>query len=170
MIRDAVIEDLPRLLEIYNYEVKNGVATFDQEEKTYEQRKEWFDHFQGKYPLLVEEEDGIVTGYACAYKLFPKPAYDISAEVSVYIAPECRGKGIGQRLLQALLDRTIADGQLTSLFSLITGTNEVSMHLHEKLGFSKDGVFKESGEKFGKLLDVVIYRYDLKGGRKNDTI
>lgn len=162
MIRRAAIQDLPQLLDIYNYEVRHGAATFDEIEKTYEQREEWFSHYTGKYPLLVEERDGKIAGYAGAYKLFPKPAYDISAEVSVYIAPEFRGQGIGERLLRALIEQTRADGELESLFSLITGTNEISIHLHEKLGFTCDGILKKSGMKFGERLDVVIYRYDLR--------
>lgn len=162
MIRQGRIEDLPRLLEIYNYEVIHGVATFDEVEKTYEQRLEWFNHFGEKYPLLVEERDGIVAGYACAWKLFPKPAYDISAEVSVYIAPEFRGQGIGEQLLRALIYRAKTNGELESLFSLITGTNKISIHLHEKLGFTCDGVLHNSGVKFGEHLDVKIYRYDIK--------
>lgn len=159
MIRDARSEDLQELLDIYNYEVLNGNATFDELPKTYEQRMEWMSHFTGKYPLLVEEIDGRIAGYAGAYKLFPKPAYDISAEVTLYIHQDFRGQGIGERLLRALLERVKKDEQLFSLFSLITGTNKASIRLHEKLGFEYGGVLKNSGVKFGELLDVVIYRY-----------
>ena len=55
--------------------------------------------------------------------------------------------------------QTEKEENFVSLFSLITGTNEASIHLHEKLGFTYAGVMKESGMKFGKHLDVVIYRY-----------
>lgn len=159
MIRDARLEDLQDLLDIYNYEVINGNATFDEVPKTYEQRREWLSHFTGKYPLLVEEVDGKIAGYAGAYKLFPKPAYDISAEVTLYVHQDFRGKKIGEKLLKALIERVKRDGELESLFSLITGTNEASIRLHEKLGFEYAGVLKDSGVKFGEHLDVVIYRY-----------
>lgn len=165
MIRDAVIEDLPELLEIYNYEVLNGNATFDEEEADYGQRKEWFSQFTGKYPLLVEEQDGKVAGYAGACKLFPKPAYRISAEVTLYIAKEFRGQGIGERLLRALIERVKGEGQIEALFSLITATNEGSIRLHEKVGFSHDGVLRSSGMKFGERLDVEIYRLDVRSER-----
>lgn len=165
MIRDAVIEDLPELLEIYNYEVLNGNATFDENEETLEQRTVWFSHFSGKYPLLVEERDCRIAGYCGAYKLFPKPAYDISAEVTLYIAKEYRGQGIGECLLRALMERVKADGRLEALFSLITSTNKASIRLHEKLGFSHDGVLRSSGMKFGERLDVEIYRCDVRGRR-----
>lgn len=159
MIRRAKIEDLHEMLDIYNYEVVNGVATFDEVPVTYEQRKEWFNVHKGKYILLVEEQDGKIAGYASVSKLFPKPAYDISGEVSVYVGKDFRGQGIGKVLLKELLVQTEKEGNFVSLFSLITGTNEASIHLHEKLGFTYAGVLKESGMKFGKHLDVVIYRY-----------
>ncbi len=159
MIRRAKIEDLHEMLDIYNYEVVNGVATFDEVPVTYEQRKEWFNVHKGKYILLVEEQDGKISGYASVSKLFPKPAYDISGEVSVYVGKDFRGQGIGKALLKELLVQTEKEGNFVSLFSLITGTNEASIHLHEKLGFTYAGVLKESGMKFGKHLDVVIYRY-----------
>ena len=159
MIRRAKIEDLHEMLDIYNYEVVNGVATFDEVPVTYEQRKEWFNVHKGKYILLVEEQDGKIAGYASVSKLFPKPAHDISGEVSVYVGKDFRGQGIGKALLKELLVQTEKEGNFVSLFSLITGTNEASIHLHEKLGFTYAGVLKESGMKFGKHLDVVIYRY-----------
>ena len=159
MIRRAKIEDLHEMLDIYNYEVVNGVATFDEVPVTYEQRKEWFNVHKGKHILLVEEQDGKIAGYASVSKLFPKPAYDISGEVSVYVGKDFRGQGIGKALLKELLVQTEKEGNFVSLFSLITGTNEASIHLHEKLGFTYAGVLKESGMKFGKHLDVVIYRY-----------
>ena len=168
MIRDARIEDLPRLLEIYNYEVENGTATFDEKQESYEERKEWFMCFQGRYPLLVEELDGRVTGYAGVCQLLPKPAYDISGEVTLYIAQECQGKGSGERLMLALLERVKTDARLVSLFSLITSTNAGSIHLHEKVGFEHDGVLRQSGMKFGQYLDVEIYRYDVR--RNCDTM
>lgn len=165
MIRRAVFADLPQLLKIYNYEVLHGTATFDEEARTQEQQEEWFSHYTGKYPLLVEEYFGKIAGYAGACRLFPKPAYDISAEVSVYVAPDMRGQGIGERLLIALLEETKKEPHLESLFSLITATNEASIHLHEKLGFLYEGILRNSGKKFGENLDVMIYRYDLRRER-----
>lgn len=162
MIRRARIEDLPELLDIYNYEVEHGVATFDEIKQTMKQRMEWFDAHQGKYILIVKELDGKVAGYASVSKLFPKPAYDISGEVSVYVAKGFRGQGIGKELLKELLEMAKREGHFDSLFSLITGTNEVSIHMHEKLGFEYAGILKNSGVKFGEHLDVTIYRFALK--------
>ena len=64
-IRKARQEDLPSLLAIYNYEIEHGTATFDLNPKTLEERQKWFDlHSDGKYLLLVAEEDGEAVGYA----------------------------------------------------------------------------------------------------------
>ena len=162
MIRRAKLEDLPELLEIYNYEVLHGVATFDEKEQTYEQRKRWFDEHTGKYILIVKEIDGKVAGYASVSKLFPKPAYDISGEVSIYVGREFRGQGLGKALLSELLRLVKEENNFESLFSLITGNNEASIHLHEKMGFEYAGILKNSGVKFGQHLDVVIYRFAMK--------
>lgn len=162
MIRRARIGDLTELLDIYNYEVEHGVATFDEVQQTYEQRKEWFDDHQGKYILIVKEVDGKVAGYASVSKLFPKPAYDISGEISVYVGKEYRGHGVGKELLKELLNMLQKEGNFESVFSLITGTNEASIKLHEKLGFEYAGVLKNSGVKFRQHLDVVLYRFAVK--------
>lgn len=54
MIRTAEPGDLKRLLEIYNYEVENGVATFDLHPRTMEERMKWFRaHNIANHPLLV---------------------------------------------------------------------------------------------------------------------
>ena len=78
------------------------------------------------------------------------------------MAKEFRGQGIGKELLKELLKLTKEEGNFDSLFSLITGTNEVSIHMHEKLGFEYAGILKNSGVKFGKHLDVAKYRFALK--------
>ena len=100
LIRTAEIQDLPALLEIYNYEVVNGTATFDTEPKTLEQREEWFyAHNIDNYPLIVAEMDGQAVGYASLSQFRPKDAYRTTVELSIYIAPQYRGRGIANRLM-----------------------------------------------------------------------
>lgn len=166
MIRRAVLEDLPELLDIYNYEIVNGVATFDEIPQTYEQRKVWFDEHQGNYSLLVKEVEGRVVGYASVSKFFAKSAYDISGEVSVYVAKEFQGQGIGKELLSILLEKIREEGNFESLFSLITRGNDASIHIHEEAGFEYAGMLSNAGVKFGKHLDVMIYQYAVKQVRK----
>lgn len=154
-IRAAVQADLPKLLEIYNYEVKNGVATFDTEPLTLEERQPWFDaHNVANHPLIVAEIGGVPAGYASLSAFNPKDAYASTVELSVYVDPERRGQGIGRAMTEALLETARQDPRTHRVISLITGSNEASISLHKKLGFRYVGTITEAGYKFGKPLDV----------------
>lgn len=156
-IREAKLEDLPALLHIYNWAIKHTVATFDIDEQTLEQRKEWFDHHGGDYPLLVAEEAGEVLGYACLSRFRDKQAYAKSVENSVYVDEKHFGRGIGKLLLEELLQRARRLGYRTVIAG-ITGGNESSVRLHEKFGFTFVGCFKQVGYKFDAWQDVHFYQ------------
>lgn len=156
-IRDAVIEDLPAMLEIYNDAVKNLTATFDLEEYSLEQRKGWFHQHGGTFPLIVAVLEEKVVGYCCLSPYRDKPAYSRSSELSVYISKEYRGKGIGASLMSEIIERAKQFGFHT-LIGGITAGNEVSVRLHEKFGFSFVGRFKEVGFKFGDWQHVDFYQ------------
>ncbi|WP_010649827.1 GNAT family N-acetyltransferase [Oceanobacillus massiliensis] len=156
-IRDAVIEDLPALLEIYNYAIENLTATFDLQQQTLEERKNWFDSHGGKYPLIIAEEDGNVIGYSSLSPYNKKSAYSTTVEISIYIAPNQQGKGIGSKLMTEILSLA---SQLNyhAIIAGITGGNEVSVQLHKKFGFKLAGSLKEVGFKFGEWQDVHYYQ------------
>ncbi|WP_368780763.1 GNAT family N-acetyltransferase [Alicyclobacillus fastidiosus] len=157
-IRDSVMDDIPCLLEIYNHSVRNSAATFDLEEQTLAQRMEWFSHYGGQYPLIVAQVEDQVVGYASLSKFREKPAYQYTAECSVYIDDRFHGKGIGRALMNELLARA---GQLGHhcIVAGITDGNEASMRLHESLGFQYVGCFREVGFKFQQWQHVHYYQY-----------
>ena len=98
-IRTAERRDLSAMLDIYNYEVKNGTATFDVEPRAGAVGEAWFAaHNTGNHPLLVAEEDGKVLGYASLSPYRDFDAYLQTVELSVYVAPESRGRGIASAL------------------------------------------------------------------------
>ena len=157
-IRNAEITDLEALLDIYNYEVEHGTATFDTEPRTYEQRKEWFyEHNIDNHPLIVADMDGQAVGYASLSAYRPKDAYRSTVELSVYVDPGYRGKGIASRLMTAILEMARDDDRTHLVISVITGSNAASIHLHEKLGFTYSGTIREVGFKHGQYLDIVHY-------------
>lgn len=156
-IREAELDDLPRLLEIYNFSVKTSAATFDLEEQTLEQRTEWFSHYGGKYPLIVAIIDDVVVGYCSLSRFRSKPAYEKSVESSVYIDESFHGQGIGKRLMHEILHRAREIGYHTVIAG-ITGGNEASVKLHVGLGFQLVGCFKEVGFKFGQWQEVHFYQ------------
>ncbi|KGQ27460.1 GNAT family N-acetyltransferase [Gallibacterium anatis] len=158
LIRPAQQQDLPALLAIYNHEILNGVATFDLQPKSLAERQSWFDeHNKNNHPLLVAEQDGEVLGYASLSRYAEKAAYNSTVELSVYIAPSARRQGIASQLMLAVIDLAKKDNATHLIVSLITGTNQASISLHQKFGFNKVGTLHQVGYKHQQFLDVHIY-------------
>ena len=154
-IRKAEEKDIPRLLEIYNYEVINGVSTLDLNPKTLEEWQEWFARHQTPaHPLLAAECDGIIAGYATLSSYRQKEAYKTTAELSVYIAPEFRRQGIASVLMEEILRIARKNGSLHLIVSVITSGNAASEALHKKFGFSYCGTIHEVGFKHGELRSI----------------
>lgn len=158
-IRPARTEDLPVLVDIYNYEIEHTDVTFDKNKKTVEERQEWFDaHNVGNHPLIVAEVDGCVAGYASLSPYRLLEAYAETVELSVYVARSFRGKGVGKALMEAILRDAGMRDDIHCIVSVITSTNEVSIRMHEQFGFEFSGRIREVGQKFGKRLDIVNYQ------------
>ncbi|MDQ3192515.1 MAG: N-acetyltransferase family protein [Bacteroidota bacterium] len=160
--RAAQIEDIHSITEIYNEAVLNTTATFDTEIKTIENRTSWFLQRDENFPVIVVEYQQKIVGYAALNKWSDKKAYDITAEISLYIAPDSRGKGIGKKLIEVIVTSAIEHTNLHSLIARITQGNEHSIYLHQAYGFEKTGVMKSVGKKFGKLLDVTLLQKMLR--------
>ncbi|MDD3252757.1 MAG: GNAT family N-acetyltransferase [Lachnospiraceae bacterium] len=159
IVRIAREQDMPRLLDIYNYEVLNGVATFDLHAKTMEERMEWFRaHNKDNHPLIVAEIDGCTAGYATLSPYREKEAYAATVELSVYVDTTYRRRGVARRLMADILAEARARKDIHTVISVITGDNAASVALHKEFGFEYCGTMKEVGEKFGRLLDVVNYQ------------
>ncbi len=157
-IRKAEHRDLQALLDIYNYEVEHGVATLDLQPKDMHQWEAWFAaHNVENHPLLVAEADGHVAGYASLSDYREKEAYKTTVELSVYIGPDDRQKGIATALMEEILAEARRDGRTHTVVSVITAGNEASVHLHRRFGFEFCGTIREVGVKFGRYLDIENY-------------
>lgn len=154
-IRAASPADQPRILEIYNREVLVSTATYDTVPRTDAEQRAWFAVHGSDYPVLVADMDGKVVGWAALSPWSDRAAYSRTVEVSAYVDEEHRGKGVGRRLLNALIDAGRARGYHV-LLARISADNEGSVRLHARLGFSVAGTLREVGEKFGRTLDVCI--------------
>ena len=155
IIRPATPEDIGPITEIYNDAILRTVATFDTVPRSLADRTGWFSEHQPRYPVLAAELDGKVVGWASLSRWSERPGYDETAEVSVYVGEDHRGKGMGRALLEALVDEGKRRGFHTLVSRIVQGS-EVSIHLHEALGFTHVGVLREAGRKFGQRLDVHI--------------
>lgn len=159
-IRAAGIDDVPAITEIYNEAVLTTVATFDLEPRSIEDRTAWFSHHDSvRYPVIAAESAGTrqVLGWASLSRWSDKCAYDGAAELSLYVASQARGRGVGTALMAEVL-RLGREAGLHTVISRIAEGNEVSLRLHDTFGFTHVGTMKEMGFKFGRLLDVEIYQ------------
>jgi len=152
-IRSATADDIPFITEVYNDAIINTTATFDTEVKSIEDRMLWFNNHDGNHPIIVAENDGVLSGWASLTAWSDRCAYNGTAEVSVYVHKEHRGRGIGKALLEILILKGESKG-LHYLLSRIASGNEASIHLHTIFGFRHIGIMKEVGFKFGNYVDV----------------
>ncbi len=155
-LRLATERDLEEIFAIYDREVLHGVATFDTQPRSAAQRLEWLaQHLPERYPVMVAECGGVVAGWGSISRWSDRSAYARTAEDSVYIGEPWRGRGIGRMILADLLVRAEAAGIRVVVARIVEG-NPASIRLHEALGFGRIGVMRGVGEKFGRVLDVVL--------------
>ncbi len=84
-IRNGVEADLPAIRDILNHYILESAVTFEMEEVSIENRREWFKQFDpaGRHQLIVAEVDGEVAGYAASIRFHERPAYEPSVMTSV---------------------------------------------------------------------------------------
>jgi phosphinothricin acetyltransferase len=103
---------------------------------------------------VAVDEAGRVEGWSALNPFHARVGYRFTAENSVYVAADCRGRGLGGQLLGPLVEAGRARG-LHAIIAAIDATNEPSLRLHARFGFEKVGHFKQTGFKFGRWLDVI---------------
>jgi phosphinothricin acetyltransferase len=155
-VRVAAPGDLARITEIYNHYVVTTPITFDVAPFRPEERAGWFAQFgaRGRHRLLVAERGGRVIGYAGTMQYKPKPAYETSVEVTIYVEEGATGGGVGPKLYEALF-ASIAGEDVHRALAGITLPNPRSIALHERFGFEPVGTYHEVGRKLGRYWDVV---------------
>lgn len=138
IFRDALQEDLPRIVAIYNTTIASRMVTADTSPVSVASRQKWFDdHNPSKRPLwMVEDETGHILGWASFQSFYGRPAYDATVEISIYIDEHYRGKGLGRQILQHCIDRAPAFGVHT-LLGFIFAHNVPSISLFKKMGFQE---------------------------------
>ena len=162
-IRDAVLDDLPAVTEIYNREVLEGTSTFDTEPRRSDEGRAWFEaHRPPVYPLVVAEERGEVVAWASLSPWSDRGAYAHTVEGSLFVREDSRGEGIGVRLTRELIERARSAGHHV-LLARIEAANGASRAILLGAGFRLVGVMHEVGRKFGRNLDVELYELVLEG-------
>lgn len=148
---------LPQVLEIYNHYIQNSTATFHIQPLTLEEMRRivFFNDPRLKTFVVLDHEK--LTGYCILGRYKEREAYNITAEVTIYLRPEYTGQGIGSQALK-FIEKIARQNQFHSLLSGICGENTASIKLFTKNGYVKCAHYKEVGKKFGRLLDLVYYQ------------
>lgn len=161
-IRPARHLDLQKILAIINFEILNSTVNYDFVPKTMEEQTDWFEEKQkAGLPVIVATSEQNVMGFATYGKFRPKPGYRFTAEHSVYLATDYRGKGIGTKLLLELI-RIAKESGYHSLIGGVDSSNEGSYLFHQKLGFKEVARLKEVGHKFDQWLDMIFMQLILE--------
>jgi len=161
MIRSVKLEDAEAITTIYNYYIKNTIATFEEVEIDVEEMKSRISKIICKYPFIVFEEDDQILGFAYSDVWKTRKAYKNTTETTVYLNPESVNKGIGTRLYNDLLNQ-LKVLNFHAVIGVISLPNEGSIVLHERFEFEKVAHFKEVGYKFNKWIDVGFWELMIK--------
>jgi len=153
-IRTARAADIPAMLSIYRYFVEHTAVSFEYILPTQEEFLHRFQAHIAEYPWLVWEENGEVLGYAYAGRAFERAAYSWNAEISCYLAPEARRRGIGTQLY-AQIEEILTKQGCRKVFAVVTSANEASVRFHEAIGYQTMAVYKDVGYKLGQWYDVI---------------
>jgi phosphinothricin acetyltransferase len=162
-IRPVRPDDAASIAAIYAHHVLHGTATFDTEPPEVAAWRDKIASIAARgWPFVVAERDGAVVGYAYATQFRDRPAYAETCENSIYLAPDQLGRGIGSRLLPALVEAARQAG-FRQMIAVIGGGEPASVALHAKCGFVHAGRMIGVGRKFGRILDTIYMQRALGG-------
>lgn len=147
------------MLAIFNHEIVHTTALYEETPRSPANMADWFaGKVAGAWPVIVAEDDtGALLGFASygTYRAFP--AFEHTVEHSVYVATGQQRRGVGRALMQQLMALARED-QIHVMVGAIDSENLASIALHEHLGFDRVGHLRETGRKFGRWLDLLLYQ------------
>ena len=152
-VRPASVDDLDAIRRIYNEGIEDRVATLESVPKTREELEVWWQEHDDRYAVIVAETSGIV-GWASLNRFSHRCAHAAIADLSVYVARDQRGRGIGRVLLDELVDIAVRGGFRKIVLHALDA-NEVGKRLYAGTGFREVGIFRQHGTLDGRLVDVI---------------
>lgn len=163
MIRAATEQDLPAILEIYRPYILHTAYTFEYDVPTPEAFLARFRTVTAAHPWLVWEENCEILGYAYGAKAFERAAYQWAADLSIYLRPECHGRGIGRALYQAVEEILRQQGYFV-VYGLVTSANEGSCTFHRAMGYRQVAELPDCGWKQGQWHSIIWFEKRLRTG------
>ena len=161
--RNATRDDLPRIVEIYNSTVSTRMVTADTEPVSVASRVKWFeDHSPDKRPLWIVEDNNGTIGWVSFQSFYGRPAYNFTAEISIYLDESVRGKGVGKKVLEHAINSCGAL-KVKTILGYIFSHNEPSIKLFKTFGFEEWGKFPNIA-----MLDGIERSVTIVGKRLTD--
>ena len=156
-VRDATLEDLTAIVEIYNSTIPSRIVSADTEPVSVEQRLPWFhEHAPARRPIWVAETAGEIVGWLSFSDFYDgRPAYTGTAEIGIYVREGHRGRGIGKSMLEEAIERAPALG-IKTLTAGAFASNEPSLGLFGRFGFERWAYFPRVAELDGAERDLIV--------------
>ena len=155
-IQDAGLDDAPAIARIYNQGIEDRTATLETQLRSAEERAEWLASHDERHPvLLAVDPAGAALGWCSLNRFNARAAYDHVADISVFVARESRGRGVGDAMLTALEARARAIGYHKMVLAAFP-TNAPGIRLYQRHGFVTVGTYHEQGMLDGRWVDVVV--------------
>ena len=153
--RRAQPEDLSTILDIYNQGIEDRIATLETELKNAAYMEAWYQDHQGRFTVLVAENNGEVVGWASLNPYSHRCAYQGVADLSIYIGRQARGQGVGSSLLGAI-EITAKDHQFHKIVLFTFPFNQMGQSLYRKTGYREVGVLEKQGIMDNQFIDVML--------------
>lgn len=159
--RVAEIEDLPKIINIYNDAINDGISTVQSDNVTVESRVEWFkSHDKETRPILVKEYKNKIISWIDFQPFDSNVAYQDSARVNIYIERNFRGQKLGQKFLQEAIDKASTYG-IKTLLAYIFSDNIASLKLFKKMNFREWGYFPNIAQIKDERKDLIILGFSI---------
>lgn len=140
---DATVNDLPMIVEIYNSTIPGRMVTADTEPVIVSDKLAWFHtHIPHTRPLWMVSHNEEVIGWVSYNNFYGRPAYDGTAELSIYLHPSARNKGYGKNILKYCITQASSLG-IHTLLGFIFSHNAPSIYLFKNAGFEEWGILKD---------------------------
>ena len=160
-VRDATPEDVASIAAIYRPYVLTSAATMELEAPDEAEMLRRFREVRSRgLPYVVAETDGEVIGYGYGAPFRPRAGYRYTVEDSIYLRADAAGKGVGRRLLEAVIVASREAG-CRNMVAVIGGENPASMAMHRAVGFAHVGVLRGAGWKFDRPQDITLMQLEL---------
>lgn len=157
-VRAATPEDAAAIASIYAPYVTGSAVSFETVAPDHAEMRSRMEAGDGLYPWFVAEDDqGRIIAYAYATRFRSRASYRYTVETSVYVDPGFQGRGAGKLLYETLL-RTLEKQLFTQAIAVISLPNDTSVRLHEGMGFTPSGMYRQIGYKGGRWLDVGLWQ------------